>query len=88
MVSNKFNKKPKLIRSDRGREYIDKKLVEEFKKDGISIQLTAPYSPQQNGVAERKNRNLFEMVRCLLSEASLPFQYWGEALSTANYLQN
>lgn len=44
MVSNKFNKKPKLIRSDREREYIDKKLVEEFKKDGISIQFTAPYS--------------------------------------------
>ncbi|KMQ86061.1 retrovirus-related pol polyprotein from transposon tnt 1-94 [Lasius niger] len=88
LVSNKFNRKPKVIRSDRGREYIDKVFTEQLEKDGIQVQLTAPYSPQQNGVAERKNRSLMNMVRCMLDDAKLPDTYWGEAISTANYLQN
>ncbi|KRX59296.1 Retrovirus-related Pol polyprotein from transposon TNT 1-94 [Trichinella sp. T9] len=47
-----------------------------------------PYAPQQNGVAERKNRALVEMVKCMLTYAKLPERFWGEAVCTAAYLQN
>lgn len=80
--------KPKCIRSDRGGEYISKDIKELFIKEGIECQMTAPYSPQQNGVAERKNRTLMEMTRCMLYDANMTNTYWGEALITANYLQN
>lgn len=52
------------------------------------MQYTAPYTPEQNGVAERKNRTLVEMARCMLEDASLPNMFWAEAINTANYLQN
>ena len=47
-----------------------------------------PYTPQQNGRAERKNRYLVEMVSSMLIDSGLPSKYWGEALVTANHLQN
>jgi len=59
-----------------------------FKEEGIKAQYIVTYAPEQNGVAERKNRSLVEMARCLLIEAKLPNKYWGEAINTANYLQN
>lgn len=52
------------------------------------MQYTAAYSPQQNGVAKRKNQNLIEMVGCMLVEAKMFYTYWGVAVNTANYLQN
>lgn len=55
---------------------------------GISFQYTAPYTPEQNGVSERKNRTLIEMSRCLLTEADLRNTFWGEVVLTANYIQN
>jgi transposase InsO family protein len=71
-VKTKFNKKPKVIRSDRGREYCGHEFANYLKTVGIQQQLTAPYSPQQNGIAERKNRTLVEMARCMLIESKLP----------------
>lgn len=59
-----------------------------FNNEGIEFQNTPPDTPQLNGVAERKNRSLIEMVRCMLNEAKLPRQFWGEAVMTANYMQN
>lgn len=81
-------KKPKIIRSDRGREYIDSELTNYLKEEGIKIQYTASYTPEQNGVAERKNRTLIEMVRCMLFDTDMDKKFWGEAVNTANYLQN
>ena len=75
----KFNVTPKAIQTDRGGEYISNKLKDFFKNYGIDHQMTAPYLPQQNGVSERKNRYLTEMTRCMLLDAELPNQYWGEA---------
>ncbi|KXJ62464.1 hypothetical protein RP20_CCG008240 [Aedes albopictus] len=83
-----FGRKPKAIRSDQGGEYSGKRLRAFYKREGISAQYTAGYSPQQNGIAERKNRSLIEMVRCMLFDAQLEQRYWAEALSTAVYLQN
>lgn len=87
-METKYNKRLKIIRSDRGGKYTSKELKEFLKAKGIETQYTAAYSPQQNGVAERKNRYLMEMARCMLIDANLPNIYWGEAVITANYLQN
>lgn len=87
-VKNKFNKKPKVIRSDRGGEFIGKELKSYLRSQGIKQQFTAPYTPQQNGIAERKNRSLIEMARCLLEDSGLPKFLWAEAVNTANFIQN
>lgn len=83
-----FGRKPKVIRSDRGGEYTSKALLWFYKEEGIVPQFTVPYSPQQNGKAERKNRYLVEMTRCLLLDSGLDKSFWAEAMKTANYIQN
>lgn len=83
-----FGKTPKRIRSDQGGEYSSKDLLNFYKKEGIKVEFTAGYSPQQNGVAERKNRYLAEMARSMLADSKLHKRYWAEAISTANHLQN
>lgn len=88
MVENKFNTKPKIFRSDRGGEFTGNEFKQFMYGMGIKLQYTAPYSPQQNGVAERKNRSLIEMARCMLTDADLPKYLWAEAVNTANYIQN
>jgi hypothetical protein len=55
---------------------------------GIEHQLTAPYTPQQNGVVERKNRTIMEMARCMLHDKGLPKEFWAEAANTAVFLLN
>ncbi|KAD7478579.1 hypothetical protein E3N88_01715 [Mikania micrantha] len=75
----------KTLRTDRGGEYYDPIY---FQSTGIIHQTTAPYTPQQNGVAERKNRTLKEMVNSLLSYSGLNDGFWGEAMLTACYLLN
>jgi transposase InsO family protein len=87
-VSNKFQRKVKTLRSDNGGEYTGNKLINYLKLEGIQLQTSVPYSPSQNGVAERKNRSIVEMAKCMLLDAGLPQQYWGEAVMTAVYLQN
>jgi hypothetical protein len=59
-----------------------------FHEAGIQLQHTVPYTPQQNGVAERKNRSLKEMASCMLHAKSLPQRLWAEALNYATYIQN
>lgn len=78
----------KILRTDNGTEYCNNEFKEYLRKNGIRHQLTVEYTPQQNGVAERKNRTLIEMARCMLLQASLPPSYWAEAISTANYIRN
>lgn len=87
-VKTQFQKKIKIFRSDKGGEYIGKKFREFLVNEGIEIQCAASKTPEQNGVAERKNRYLIEMGRCMLIDSKLNLRYWGEAINTANYLQN
>lgn len=84
LVKTQFNKKPKKFNSDRGGEYVNEVLQTYLAKEGIQFRYTSPYTSELNGVAERKNRTLIEMVRCLLNEAKLPTHFWGEAVTTAN----
>lgn len=88
MVENKFGRKPRIIRSDRGGEFVNKELKQFYSDEGIEMQLTAGYSPEQNGVAERRNRYLQEMAMCMLLDAGLEKQYWGEAVAAVAYIQN
>ncbi|KAK8934710.1 hypothetical protein KSP39_PZI014426 [Platanthera zijinensis] len=88
MVSTQFHSKIKILRSDNGREYIDSQFEAYLADNGILHQTTCAYSPAQNGVAERKNRHLLEVARCLLSTMHLPKFYWGDAVMTAAYLIN
>ena len=76
------------MRSDRGGEYTSHEFNTFCEKEGIERELTTAYTPQQNGVSERKNRTLINVVLAMLSHAKLPKVFWGEALLTANYLQN
>ncbi|WVY90883.1 hypothetical protein V8G54_036397 [Vigna mungo] len=68
-----------MIKSNNGTEYTSKKFNKFYEDTGVEHQLTAPYSPQQNGTAERKNWTIMEMDRCLLHDKELPKKFWAEA---------
>ena len=87
-VKTRFGKTPKVLRSDRGGEYTCGKVQDYLKKQGIEFQCTVGYAPQQNGIAERKNRSLVETARTMMDDAKLPKRWWAEAVNTANYIQN
>ena len=78
----------RLIRSDNGTEFKNSVLNDFCTDKGISRQFSAPRTPQQNGVVERKNRTLIEAARTMLSESILPMYFWAEAVNTACYTQN
>jgi hypothetical protein len=78
----------KAVQSDRGGEYLNTELSDYFKRKGIAHRLTAPYTPQQNGKAERLNRTLMERVRAMLHNTNLPAKLWAECVSTANHVRN
>ncbi|XP_059635284.1 uncharacterized protein LOC132277441, partial [Cornus florida] len=87
-VENEKECKIKSIRSDRGREF-DNQDVERFcDENGYNHNLSAPRTPQQNGVVERKNRSLQEMARTMLNEHNSPRSLWAEAVSTSCYVIN
>ncbi|CAL8152285.1 unnamed protein product [Prunus armeniaca] len=80
--------KIKGLRSDRGGEFLSgefNKFCDEF---GIQRQLTVAYSPQQDGVARRKNRTVVEMAKSMLHEKGIPYEFWADAVNTAVYLLN
>jgi hypothetical protein len=76
------------VRTDRGSEYLNETLGQYFKDKGVMHQTTAPYTPEQNGAAERLNRTIMERVRAMLQDADLPDELWAEAAATACVLRN
>ena len=76
------------LRTDRGGEFNSKEFEEYCKANGIKRQLTAAYTPQQNGTAERKNRSVMNMTRCMLLERSVPRSFWPEAAQYAVHILN
>ncbi|KAK0584445.1 hypothetical protein LWI29_013360 [Acer saccharum] len=76
------------IRSDHGTEFENAKFSEFCDGLGISHEFSAPRTPQQNGVVERKNRVLQEMARVMLNSKKVPRNLWAEAVNTACYVSN
>jgi transposase InsO family protein len=76
------------LRTDRGTEFLNNVVANLLQHRGAVHQTSVPYTPQQNGKAERLNRTLVEMVRSMLAATDLPYSLWGEAIETAAYLRN
>lgn len=88
LIERQTGNKIKIIRSDNGKEYINHQLSEHFKDNGIVHETTSPYTPEQNGRAERENRSIVESARAMLLNTNLPQELWAEAVNTAVYLLN
>lgn len=88
LIETQSGRKVKCIQSDNGREYVNKRFDEFLQKHGITRRLTIPYNPEQNGIAERRNRTLMETARCLLISSGMPSSLWAEAVNTANFIRN
>lgn len=88
LVENETGFPIKCLRTDRGREFNSEDFNEFCKQHGIKRQLTAAYTPQQNGVAEWKNRTMMNMVRSMLPEKKMPKNFWPEAVNWTIYLLN
>ncbi|MCO5559285.1 hypothetical protein L7F22_012881 [Adiantum nelumboides] len=88
MVENETGCKVQTLRTDRGGEYMSGAFKTFLGKKGIKHRCTMPYTPQQNGVAERKNRSLMDMARCMLKAKSLPHKLWMEAVACAAHVLN
>jgi hypothetical protein len=87
-VENLTDKKIKTIRYDNGGEYTSKELVAFCKEAGIRRELIVPHNPQQNGVAERKNKTIEESIKAMMNDQNLSMFLWGEATMTVVYVQN
>ncbi|MCO5555235.1 hypothetical protein L7F22_008779 [Adiantum nelumboides] len=88
MVENETGCKVQTLRTDRRGEYMSGAFKDFLGKKGIKHQCTMPYTPQQNGVAESKNRSSMEMARCMLKAKSLPHKLWIEAVACATHVLN
>jgi transposase InsO family protein len=88
LVEKQLEYKIKVFRSDNGGEYISKRFQGFLKAHGIEKQTSTPYRPQQNGVAERANRTLMEMVRSMLHAQNLKKSLWAKAVVNAAYTRN
>ena len=82
------DEKVKCLRIDKGGEFNSEEFRIYCKENGIKRHLTAPYSPQQNGVVERKNITIMSCVRSMLKEKRLPLELWAEAVNTCVYALN
>ncbi|KAG7556884.1 Ribonuclease H-like superfamily [Arabidopsis suecica] len=87
-VTNHYNAKIKIFRSDNGGEYTSHAFKQHLAKHGIIHQTSCPYTPQQNGVAERKNRHLMEVARSMMFHTNVPKRFWSDAVVLACYLIN
>ena len=76
------------VRSDHGKEFENLEFKYFCEDYGITHQFSAPRTPQQNGVVERKNKTLIEMARSMLCENGLPKYFWAEAVNIACYVTN
>ena len=88
MATIQQEKQVKYVRSDGGGEFNSNDFKKFCLEEGIIHQITTPYTPQLNGVAERMNRTLWEKTLTMIRHSSLPNRFWGEAILTATYLTN
>ena len=88
MVQTQFQTQIKIFRSDNGKEFFNNVLGDFFAERGMVHQSSCNNTPLQNGVAERKNKHLLEVVRAISFKTKVPKYLWGEAILTATYLIN
>ncbi|GJU59725.1 putative RNA-directed DNA polymerase [Tanacetum coccineum] len=88
MLKNQFDKSVKTFRSDNGTEFVNKNVTKFCCDKGIIHQTSCAYSPQQNGIVERKHRHLLNVARSLMFQGGLPLNLWSECVLTAIYLIN
>ncbi|GJU52136.1 putative ribonuclease H-like domain-containing protein [Tanacetum coccineum] len=87
-LENQLNHKVKIIRCDHGTKFKNNAMNEFCAKKGIKREFSVARTPQQNGVAERKNRTLIEAARTMIADSLLPIPFWVEAVNTACYVLN
>jgi transposase InsO family protein len=96
-IKNQHNLKIKVVQSDRGGEYYGRHtpygqvpgpFARFLQKNGIVAQYSTPDEPQQNGVPERRNRTLMDMMRSMISYSDLPLSLWMDALKTVIHILN
>nr|GFA94114.1 retrovirus-related Pol polyprotein from transposon TNT 1-94 [Tanacetum cinerariifolium] len=80
--------KVKVVRTDKGTEFLNQTLHAYFAAEGILHQKSVAQTPEQNGIVERRNRTLVEAARTMLSAAKVPLFFWAEAIATACFTQN
>lgn len=88
MVEKESGNHIKILRSHRGGEYMLTDFIEFCQLHGMKRQFATCYTPQQNGIAERKNRTIMNMARSILKEKHLPNEYWGEDVACVVYILN
>jgi hypothetical protein len=87
-AQNEFDVKIKRVRSDNGTELKNTNIEEYLDEEGIGHELSIPYTPQQNGIVERKNRTLIEAARTMLDEYKTSDSFWAEAINTTCHAIN
>nr|GEU93529.1 putative ribonuclease H-like domain-containing protein [Tanacetum cinerariifolium] len=87
-IENQLSLKEKIIRSDNGTEFKNHDLYQFCRMKGIKREFSVARTPQQNGIAKRKNMTLIEAARTMLADSLLPIPFWAEAVNTACYVQN
>jgi hypothetical protein len=85
---NEFDVKIKRVRSDNGTEFKNTNIEEYLDEEGIGHELSVPYTPQKNGIVERKNRTLIEAARTMLDEYKTVNSFWVEAINIACHAIN
>jgi transposase InsO family protein len=87
-AQNKFEIKIERIRSDNGTELKNTNIEEFLNEERIGHEFSVPYTPQQNGIVERKNRTLIEAARTMLDEYEIPDHFWADAINTSCHAIN
>ena len=88
LVENQTGKKIKILRTDNGTEYKSNEFNDSCREAGIKRETTTVYTPEKNGIAERKNRTIVEAACAMLCDQGLPKFLWGEATNTIVYVKN
>jgi len=88
LLKDRVTRQIKMVRSDGGGEYKSNEFKWHCEEIGLQHNITCPYTPQHNGVAERKNRTITDIARSMLKAKGMPNYFWAEAITYAVYLIN
>lgn len=87
-MKNQFDKSVKMVRTDNWTKFVNSVCTDVFNNQGLIHQKTCPYTPQQNGVAERKHRYILQITRAIRFQAGIPIRFWGHCIQVVVDLIN